>query len=92
MTDEPISAVPSPAPATRRRRFRRRELSMPDGSRLLLDADGVISHVDQAGGGEQSWTPDDPDWVRHALRFGLRVAAPTVAPAGRPVAAKPPRA
>ena len=91
MTDEPITPAHSLTPSTQRRRFRRHELSMPDGSRLRLDADGVISHVDQAGDTERSWTRDDPDWARQALRFGLRVAEPTVPPTGRPVAARPPR-
>ena len=91
MADKPIPPVPSPGPPTRRRRYRRRELSFPDGSRLLLDAYGVISHLNAAGATEHSWAPESPEWARHALRFGLRVAEPTVAPTGRPAAARLPR-
>ena len=91
MNDELRRPGSSRTPASRRRRFRRRELDLADGSRLVLKADGSIDHVDDGGDTKQSWTPDDPEWPRHAIRFGLRPQNATVAPHGRYVErTKPP--
>jgi hypothetical protein len=48
--------------------------------------------VNLDGATERSWRPDDPEWAPLAIRFGVRVQAPTSAPSGRGVeATKPPR-
>ena len=78
-------------PASRRRRFKRREFEFADGERLVLDGDGAIRRLDDHGVTIRTWTPDDPDWPNEAIRFGLRFQAPTVAPHGRVPGAKPPR-
>jgi hypothetical protein len=46
----------------------------------VLDTDGSIVRIDAAGTATQTWQPEDPDWARHALRFGVRPQAPTVRP------------
>jgi len=74
------------------RRFKRHELALADGGRLVLDIDGSIEHVDENGRPTHSWTPDDPNWPDQAIRFGLHPQAPTVTPPGRRVrGTKPPR-
>lgn len=83
MSDEPSPPVPAPTPAHRARRYRRRELPLADGGRLVLRADGAIEHLGAAGAATQTWTPDDPAWADQAIRFGLRPQAPTVRPDGR---------
>ncbi len=73
-------------------RFRRHELELADGGKLVLNVDGSIDHVDDHGATARSWAPDDPEWPDQALRFGLRPEVPTVAPAGRrPTETKPKR-
>jgi hypothetical protein len=79
------------SPASRRRRFKRREFEIADGGRLVLDVDGAIRRLDDHGVTTQTWTPDDPAWPNEAIRFGLHIQAPTVAPHGRVPGAKPPR-
>lgn len=91
MTDEPVRPDPSPAPAPRGRRYRRHELALADGGRLVLGGDGTIVHVGADGATTRSWAPDDPEWPDQALRFGLRPQVPTVAPTGRVQATKPPQ-
>ena len=79
-------------PAARGRRYRRRELAFPDGGRLVLSADGTLTRFNAGGVQEHAWAPDDPEWPRLAIRFGLRVQAVTVTPPGRFVeGTKPPR-
>ena len=79
-------------PATRVRRYRRRELALPGGGRLVLSTDGSLVRLDGAGAVEHSWAPDDPEWPQQAIRFGLRIQAPTIAPPGRFVGGtRPPR-
>ena len=92
MNDALDQQEPSPARAPRGRRYRRHELQLADGGKLVLGVDGTIAHLDAEGSTTRSWVPDDPEWAGHALRFGLRPPAPTVAPQGRGVqATKPPR-
>ena len=80
MNDELVRQPPSRAPTQRGRRFRRHELELPDGGRLLLRVDGSIDHIDEEGATTQSWTPDDPEWPDQAIRFGLRPQPRTVRP------------
>lgn len=92
MRDEPGPPASSAPRATRKRRFKPRELPTPEGGRLVLHVDGVISQLDTTGGTEHVWAPEDPEWARHAIRFGLRVQVSTIPPTGRRVdATRPPR-
>lgn len=69
-------------PARGRRRFKRRELRLPDGGTLVLNTGGSIDHLMDDGTTQHSWAPDDADWPRQALRFGLHAQRATVTPAG----------
>jgi hypothetical protein len=60
--------------------FRRRELALPDGGKLILHPDGAISEVDGAGATVAGWATGDAEWARHAIRFGVLPQAPTIAP------------
>jgi hypothetical protein len=92
MDDEPVRRDTSRTNAPRGGRFRRHELGLADGGRLILHTDGSIDHVDEHGSTAKSWTPDDPEWPGQAIRFGLRPQAPTITPQGRRVPGmKPPR-
>jgi hypothetical protein len=85
-TDEPGSG---PAP---RRKFKPRRASLENGETLVLNGDGSIEHRDRDGLPNRRWTPDDPDWSRQAIRFGLYESPSTARPSGRNVpASKPPR-
>ena len=72
-----------PVPITNLRRYRRRELALADGARLVLAADGTLTRFDAEGTLEHTWAPDDPEWPRLAIRFGLRSQPRTIPPAGR---------
>ena len=86
MTD-PRSRPASPSPAGgHARRYRRKQVALSDGGKLLLEVDGTIRHLDGEGSTVRSWTPSDPDWPNQAIRFGLRPEPTTVAPHGRRVA------
>ncbi|MGC8634463.1 MAG: hypothetical protein ACP5VP_07350 [Candidatus Limnocylindrales bacterium] len=77
----------------RGRRYRRRALALPGGGRLVLSANGMLTRFAADGVLEHSWAPDDPEWPRLAIRFGVRVQSVTVAPAGRSIEeSKPPYA
>ncbi len=92
MDDELVRQQPSRIPAPRGRRFKRHELELPDGSRLLLSVDGSIEHIDAHGAATRSWAPDDPEWPDQAIRFGLRPQPPTSRPQdGRVPGTRPPR-
>ena len=92
MNDELVGRERVRAHLPRRRRFKRHELGLADGGRLVLDIDGSIDHVDDHGSVTHSWTPDDPEWPDQAIRFGLYPQARTVTPPGRHVrGTKPPR-
>lgn len=92
MDDELVQQEPSPARASRGRRYRHHEIELADGGRLVLGVDGTIAHRDARGSTTQSWSPEDPGWPDQAIRFGLRPQAPTVTPPGRGVrATRPPQ-
>src|SRR5687768_9614258 len=92
VNDEHDGSALSQARGQRGRRFKRHQLELPDGGALVLGTDGAISHLDAVGTTIRSWSPDDPEWPDHALRFGLRPHAPTVSPTSRGVlGTKPPR-
>jgi hypothetical protein len=82
MSDDPTPPVPAAAPAHRGHRYRRHELALADGGKLVLRPDGAIEHRDAEGAVAQTWRPDDPDWPDRAIRFGLRPEATTVRPEG----------
>jgi hypothetical protein len=57
----------------------------------VLAGDGTIERRNAAGETLERWTPDDPAWGDHAIRFGLHPSATTIAPRGRYVpGSKPP--
>ena len=73
------------------RTYRPRRTVLADGETLALRIDGSIDHLDEKGAVIGSWTPDDPEWGRRAIRFGLHVTPPTIHPSGRDVPdSKPP--
>lgn len=90
MNDELARRDPSRTVAPRGGRFRRHELGLADGGRLVLHADGRIDRVDEHGSTARSWAPDDPEWPDQAIRFGLHPQAPTITPQGRRVQATKP--
>jgi hypothetical protein len=92
MNDELVRPEPSRTATPHGRRFRRHELELADGGRLVLGVDGSIDRMDALGSKTHSWTTDDPEWPDQAIRFGLHPQAPTVTPQGRRVQGpKPPR-
>ena len=92
LPSEPLPSEPLPSPAAHGRRFKRRELQLADGGRLVLDADGSIAQLDGDGNQTHAWEPADPEWARHAIRFGLYPQDATVPPTGRYVEGmRPPR-
>lgn len=92
MNDEVVQRDPSRTPVPRSRRYKRHELELADGGKLVLGGDGSIDHLDADGSKTHSWMPDDPEWPDQAIRFGLHPQAPTVKPEGRRVqGTRPPR-
>ena len=83
MPRERASSEPGGTPVRGRRRFKRRELKLADGSSLVLTAEGSIDHVTDDGTTTRSWLPEDADWPRQAIRFGVRPQVATVTPPGR---------
>ena len=79
-----------PQPAAAARRFRRREIVLAEGGKFVLRGDGSITQTDAAGETVGSWALGDPDWARHAIRFGLQPQPTTVAPQSRREAAPRP--
>jgi hypothetical protein len=87
-----IGRAPGRGSAEGRRRFKRRQVGLADGGRLVLDIDGSIRRVDDRGDTTRAWTTDDPEWPREALRFGIHPQAATVAPHRRFIpGTRPPR-
>ena len=90
------SAVPTPATVPRTAAgghpFRRHEIPFGDG-KLILDHDGSIRTVAADGSVTATWQADDPEWSRHAIRFGLRPSAAggSSVPGHPPQRAKRPR-
>jgi hypothetical protein len=62
--------------------FRRRELDLPDGGKLILHPDGSIAQLDGAGAAVAGWTTADAEWAGHAIRFGVLPQPATVTPPG----------
>ena len=91
MTDEPGDPEPTRDPAPRGRRFKPQQLALPDGGKLVLRADGSIDQLGPDGITMHRWTPDQPGWPDHAIRFGLQSQVQTVAPHGRVEGTRPPR-
>jgi hypothetical protein len=65
--------------------YRRREVGLTEGGKLVLESDGSIRHVDAEGVAKEVWSPGEPEWASHAIRFGLRPENQTVAPNSRRV-------
>jgi hypothetical protein len=80
MSTDERDTTPATRPATTAGRFRPHTLTLPDGGRLVIRVDGQIERLDADGTTAETWRPDDPDWPRWALRFGLRPQPTTVAP------------
>ncbi len=72
------------------RRFRKRQVALPDGDLLVLLGDRTIEHTAPDGTVKRTWRTDDPDWSRHAIRFGIHEAPPTVKPSGRDASSERP--
>ena len=70
-------------PADAPRRFRRREVELAAGGKLVLNADGSIEQSGADGTVVGTWKTGDDDWARHAVRFGLKPPSETVVPPGR---------
>ncbi len=85
MSTDPDPRRSSPTPAAHGRRYKRRELQLADGGRLVLNPDGSIAQLDGEGAEAHAWAPSDPDWASRAIRFGLYPQDATVPPTGRNV-------
>jgi hypothetical protein len=83
MSTEPDPTQPAPSPAAHGRRYKRREVQLPEGGKLVLGADGSIAQHEAGGTLSHTWAPDDPEWARHAIRFGLYPRDATVPPTRR---------
>jgi hypothetical protein len=70
-------------PSAAASRFRRRQIELADGGKLVLHGDGSITQLDAAGEAKQQWAIDDPDWAHYAIRFGLQPQPMTVVPDSR---------
>lgn len=70
------------SPAAHGRRYKRKEVELAEGGKLILEPDGSIRQVDGEGATKESWSPGEAEWARHAIRFGLRPESLTVAPHG----------
>jgi hypothetical protein len=92
MTDELGGHKPPQTTGTTGRRFRPHELTLADGGRLVLAADGAIDQFDEHGTRTKGWEQDDPEWPDQAIRFGLVPQPDTITPQGRDIqGTKPPR-
>jgi hypothetical protein len=91
---EAVKPTPATAPRTAAggHPFRRHEIPFGDG-KLILDHDGSIRTVAADGSVTATWQADDPEWSRHAIRFGLRPSAAggSSVPGHPPQRAKRPR-
>lgn len=70
-------------PTAAGRRFRRHQLDLAEGGKLVLHGDGSITQTDAAGETTRRWAIGDPDWARYAIRFGLQPQPETVVPESR---------
>ena len=72
-------------------RFKRREIELGEDGKLVLHTDGSISQIDGQGAVAGKWPPADPEWPRHAIRFGLLPQPATETPPDQRVkGARPP--
>jgi hypothetical protein len=78
-------------PTAAARHFKRREILLAEGGKLVLNGDGSISQLDASGESVGTWATGEAEWSSHAIRFGLQPQAITVAPHGRRVAEPRPR-
>jgi hypothetical protein len=62
------------------RGFRHHEIELAEGGRLILHIDGSISQQDAEGKVVAKWVGEDPEWARHAIRFGLFPQPSTTTP------------
>lgn len=62
------------------RRFKRREIELAEGGKLVLGVDGSIMQTDATGETVGSWKTGDDGWERHAIRFGVLPQTPTAPP------------
>jgi len=83
MPEELASSEARGTPARGRPMFKRRTLRLADGGSLVLTAHGSIDQLARDGKTIHSWLPDDADWPRQALRFGVHPQGVTVTPDGR---------
>lgn len=65
------------------RRYRRREIALTDGGKLLLHPNGSIEQIDGDGASVETWLPANDEWATHAIRFGLQPRPETVPPPSR---------
>ena len=91
MSTDPDPTRSAPSPAAHGRRYKRRELQLPDGGRLVLSPDGSIAQLDGDGVQTQAWVQTDPEWAGRAIRFGLYPQDDTVPPTGRVGGTWPPK-
>ena len=89
---EKPKAGPAPRTASGGHPFRHHEIPMGDG-KLVLDREGSIRSIAADGSVTATWEPDDPEWDRYAIRFGLRTsgAGGSSVPGHPPQRAKRPR-
>ncbi len=80
MTDARSRPASSSPAGGRGRRYRRNEVTLSAGGKLMLEGDGTIRRLDAEGSTVRSWAPSDPDWPNQAIRFGLHPEPTTVAP------------
>jgi hypothetical protein len=67
-------------PAAPDRRFKRRQIELTEGGKLVLLGDGSITQTDAAGETTGTWATGDPEWARRAIRFGLQPQPITTVP------------
>lgn len=70
-------------PTAAGRRFRRHQLNLAEGGKLVLHGDGSITQIDATGETTRRWAIEDPDWSRYAIRFGLQPQPETEVPESR---------
>jgi len=87
-----VEPVAGHMPTAHGHRYRRRTMSQPGGGQLVMTTDGTVLRLAADGSREGAWAPDDPEWPKLAIRFGLHVQSTTISPAGRFVEdTRPPR-
>ncbi len=64
-------------------RYKRREIALAGGGKLVLQVNGSIEQIEADGTTAGTWRPEDDEWATHAIRFGLQPRPDTVPPASR---------